>query len=847
LTRRRAALGCWLVSIVGSCAPLPEVAADVCGNGIVEAHEDCDTFAPDAKSVCLPKGTAGECHLDCRRRGDGTRPACPSGWGCDAGICRPPTGDFEVPAEYQVGGAASLVSGDFDGDGRADVVSQDPRDALGQAKLRFHYFDEAGALVETRLFPKRVATPIFSDLSGDGRGDLAFTNFNVGVLVGQADRSFLPASFPSYHMPTGSARLVTYYNDEVQEVPAVMVVATLNGVSGFFVPDAASGKLIPKGELPGPLETLVGDPVNGNLFDDPVTSPCYELIYASRGGTTVGVFDTCTRSPTTQEIVLREPIEPRTVELDPPAPIDAAPLVTDVNVDGHMDLLFGAGGKPYVAYGDGRQLSTAKPYRLDSIPTDDVPSAEIAMPLAAADFTGDGIVDFVFVDRIVVSSKLLGAALPRYRIVYANAGTSWTDAKIADLNGNGKLDVVAASSKRLDIDFFSGTGTEHLLPLRIPTDRAVKNLVVGDVDGDQIGDVSFIEAAFSATDGDTLKISFGEFARPPLEPVAVARMADTEQLILYQERGFGIPIIAGSEIREGQRRGVFTLLDGSADRLPFAPLSLTSLTADGALTNSIAFGLTIGAFVEPRRGRVDAMAMGSPRDGIWELWFLPSLERTDSVPVRFAWALDPRLVPARREVSIIVNLAGASGDLDGDGRDETIWAMPADEGRHCGVALVGVDAGATSLVPRGTLVLDDPCPGPQLLTTDVDGDGATDVALLTGAPGAAGRKLVVLWNDGKGGFSSSSATVASAADSPEAFAVLDRVADRPFGLVYVTDQAAMQVSVVGPHKFGTPNKLASMEHGTGITTADVNGDGIVDLVLAASGHLTVLKAQLRDP
>jgi len=45
--------------------------------------------------------------------------------------------------------------------------------------------------------------------------------------------------------------------------------------------------------------------------------------------------------------------------------------VTDMNVDGHMDLLFGAGGRPYVAYGDGRQLSTAKPYRLDFIPNDD--------------------------------------------------------------------------------------------------------------------------------------------------------------------------------------------------------------------------------------------------------------------------------------------------------------------------------------------------------------------------------------------------------------------------------------------------------------------------------------------
>ena len=53
------------------------------------------------------------------------------GWGCDReGICREPTGEFEPPAEYRVGGASSLLAGDFDGDGRADILSRETNDAF---------------------------------------------------------------------------------------------------------------------------------------------------------------------------------------------------------------------------------------------------------------------------------------------------------------------------------------------------------------------------------------------------------------------------------------------------------------------------------------------------------------------------------------------------------------------------------------------------------------------------------------------------------------------------------------------------------------------------------------------
>jgi len=817
----------------------------VCGNGVVEAHEDCDTFSPNGASVCRPKGTDGECHLDCRPRSDGTRPSCPANWGCDfQGICRAPTGQFEASAEYRVGGAWSLASGDFDGDGRADVVSREPVDAIGRAKLRFHYFDDKGALADTRLFPKLVSSPAIADLSSEGRSDIVFSDFRVGVLLGQADRSLVPETFPSYHLPSASVRLVAVYDSLVESDTPVMVFATLNGVAGFHVPDH-NGALQLKGELPGPIDTLMGDPINGNLFEDPATSPCLELVFAVRGADRFSVADTCQRSATTQEVQWRDPAEQLMVLLDPPAPIDAPPFIADMNVDGHLDVVLGAGGRPYVSYGDGRALSVAIPYRLELANPDEV-KPDIPMPLAAGDFTGDGRVDFVFRDRLLVSIPAPGSPLPRYVPVQPNAAAPWTDAKIADLNGNGKVDVVAASSARLDIDFFNGTGTQFLTRFSIPTERPVQHLAVGDFDGDLIDDLAFVETAVSASERDAVMIAFGAYAGPPLPPTAVARVKRTEGLSVSEQDHIATLMVSSAETVGGKTGGVFTLLDGSGDRLPYAPLNLVSFTSDGLVASSAALALTIGGFTADRQGDVMALAT---RDAIaWELWLLPEIETSDHEPARFRWDLDPRLVPARlAEISVVVNIGSASADVDGDGRDEALWAMPADSERHCGLAIVGIEADGSAIVPRGTLVLDEPCLGPQLLPVDADGDGAVDIALLTGAQGELGRKLMLLWNDGKGQFSSASVSVLSGIDeSPQGVAVLAGTSERPLGFAYVTDVAAMLVNASAtPRRFDPPRELASVARGSGIVAADVNGDGVTDLVLAASGNLVVLQAQLK--
>jgi FG-GAP repeat len=59
--------------------------------------------------------------------------------------------------------------------------------------------------------------------------------------------------------------------------------------------------------------------------------------------------------------------------------------------------------------------------------------------------------------------------------------------------------------------------------------------------------------------------------------------------------------------------------------------------------------------------------------------------------------------------------------------------------------------------------------------------------------------------------------------------------------------AVLVTTTATPREFGPPRTLADLQHGSGIVAADVDGDGVQDLAIAASGNLSVLKASLVGP
>jgi hypothetical protein len=843
--------------LLGGCSQLPEIAPNQCGNAVVEALEDCDTFSPGNGLACRKKGAAGECHWDCSIGSDGKRLPCPKGWGCDpSGLCRIPRGDFEAPRVSAIGSTSALQAADFDGDGRSDLLSMQPLDLFGQTRVRFHYFDERAALSETRLFPKLMIGPFVGDLSDDGLADVAFSTLQVGVLLGRADRSWVPETFSSYRVAGSSVHMLAIADDpggSVGQSSSLIVVASLDEGPGFYIPDLVKGALRRLGGVDGVPERLIGGPVSGQVIEG---VPCRQIAFALGGESHFSLLALCEGTISAPE--WKTELTADVFQTEPPSVIQAAPQIADMNGDGHLDVLLATAAGLYVSLGDGHSLAKAKPFSITLAEESKAPD-HFPMPLALGDFSGDGLVDFVFKDYLLVSVRDSLTRKVAYRPLLSYA--EWNVALIADLDRDGAPEVAAASERRLDIDLVSGTGTSFVWS-RVPTGAPVRALSTGDYDGDSIGDLAFVEQASVEGERDSLKIAFGTAFGEPLPPVDVARIGHVEELGTFQDPGLAGLTLVSTEIRAGNATVLVTLLDGTPDRLPYAPYMLVDFSeADSSLVTSAALALSAGSFTAPKAKDVLALAripivadfQSNPvlecqlKKREYDFWLLAGLETSQSRQTPLKGLLDPRLEPAETCDTGITHIGavGAAADLNRDGRDEAIWAMPADEGAGCGIAIVGVPKdGSAIAVQWEPLILEEPCDRPQIMPLDADSDGFTDIALLTRSPGAKDRSLVVLWND-HGQFSVARKTrVNPIGDSPEAFAALEATPRRPLTIAYVARGAVILRAAQPSRTFSDVRRPQAVPSANAIAAGDFDGDGVQDLAVAASGNLSVFRAAL---
>jgi hypothetical protein len=630
-----------------------------------------------------------------------------------------------------LGNAASLRAGDFDGDGHADLASFEAPGPLGSTRLEFHYFDAQGLLSETRSFPKTVVSPVISDLSGEGQSDVVFSDQRLGVLLGRADRSWVPETFSSYRIDDTSILTLSVFDGSVQEASGFIVFAAFEGVSGLYVTDAANDGL-PRllGTLGGSNEDLAGTPQSGRVIEDTAQSPCLQMVLALRGATHFSLLDACARDSATGAPIWRDQMQAWSVQLDPPEPITKAPLLGDMNDDGHLDVLVGTDARAYVSLGDGQGLSPAVPYQLPSVSSTGA-AVEIPMPLATADLSGDGAPDFVFDDHLLVSSPSADPSLFDYAAWYRQPSGYWSAAMIADLNGNGKLDVAAASNRRSGIDFFNGTATRFLTQFHLAGSRPVQHLAAGDFDGDQINDLAFTETAPLEAGASSVLMAFGATAGAPLPPVPVARLGNIQQLNMYPEGGLSHLILTSNESDGERRRGALALLVASGDRIPTALYELTSFATDGSTDGSVALQMATGDFTAPNTGDVVALAFHEELTNELEFWLLPALLTSVGAPVQLEGAFPSGLRPISGTLGeTSLRLASAAADFDGDRRAELVLVAPAEDDEHCALVIMSVDP--DRIAARTSLRVDQPCTTAQILPADADLDGLVDIVLLSG-------------------------------------------------------------------------------------------------------------------
>ena len=833
------------------CKDLPDIPTGICGNQVVEPPEDCDGFSIDGVA-CRRPGSVEECRLDCSPDETGLAATCPSGWGCFEGTaCRPATGRFDASGSEIPANAWSLLTGDFDGDGYADIVSLERPTGLGVTKARVHYFGGSGVSPESFVLERGFGSPTVGHISRDARSDIAYSFGNVGVLVGEPDRTLLGEAYPSYFVGESPGRAVFVSDDRIEDSAAIAVFAELDGTHGIFVADRQSTFLRRLVEVPTGVEGLASDPVPGELFEDEVEFPGREFVVAYRGATELSVYSLSEQGANATLVWRQEPYV-EIVELEPPVAIERGVVLADLDGDGHLDILVGTADGPYFAYGDGAAFTGARPFAPNVLDDSFDPAA---MPLAGGDISGDGIADLVYPRGLALWIVDPATGEEGYATTRERFGQPWTDARFGDLNADGRLDAVCASNAGLDIDFFNGTGTVGVNAFSIPTERPTEGLAIGDLDGDLVNDVAFIERRNSADDFDRISIAFGRSAGPPEDPRPAAHLEDVEQIVSFvggDSAGTIANLVAlfAQTADGGAIQHALGFLIGSSERTPLSSIELTTFAADGSLRGSSSLAPAVGSFRNSRQTDLLPFALALEEgvdvvDGDPELWLVQDIASKSHGPERIGWNLDPRTSPfggpsGRDEFSARI----AAKDLDGDGLDEVVFVAPDETGALCIVNVAGVVGEPPVVELRDVVALELPCYETALQFADLDTDEAFDIVLLAGELGET-RGPVVLWNDGNGDFSGDEARpISLEGETAHAFTTF-RSFDGKLILAYVTDLAVRLLHPVGDSRiFEQAGLAAELGHGTGIAAADVDGDGIVDLAVADSGSVRILRAEL---
>ena len=842
-----------LAATQGACADLQPLETGRCGNGVVEPErgEDCDDFA-QGSAACRPKGSIGECRLDCSAAGS----ACPSSMGCGQdGLCRAPSGVFDTWGPNVDGAVLRLMAGDFDGDRRGDLLG------VGSAGLSVSYFDPTGVGVKTTRIPAQAAIPAIGDLTQDGIDDIVQPlEAGLGVLEGSADRSLSPIAYSTDL--AGTVILVPIDADSSLSGDETLA---LTGSTALLA--RAGQKAMPIAPLPQNVKDLA--PRYGVGSFDPTLS-CQEVALAWRKATSVALLAPC---------------KPAGNRIGKPIALPEGAVVDDgggviayrVDPDDKLDLVIWTktGGQRgiAVAYGQGDgTFATAPPGEGPSKPQTAIPYASetILSPLAVGHLNDDGVLDFV--DSSGVHVSVIEQGVVRHPAIAPPQGTAWDQAVIVDLNGNGISDVVASVSTSAGLDFYNGAGAGRFAYAKVPTTGAPTQFTVGDFDGDLVNDLAVSERGSFEVGGDSLSILFGQPAGPPGLPISFGRLDTIGQIAaqntLQAGQGANDPVDAITDLvvvsysYEATTTSRLSFFSGNSSRLLESPFAIYTDTPNESTRRHISVPqhVVTGHF-SGGRDHLDVAVAGN-QPSAFALWLLPATEAASlSVPglpnkelAGSGLLKDTHLVP--------VNLGPSSG------ADSLVvltrWKGGDDASMRSAVIIASPDGDQWSLgKPKliGEEVARDDGLSGRALPCDVDGDGFVDVVVAAAPTGNAPGAAFVLWNDGTGDLDIAKRTVISnpdptasttaAGDDGRLTSVACLRTDRDAagqvtvllaGGAYVVkiDRATRQVS--STRKLFETNTDA-LEGGVDCVATDIDGDGLQDLAIADAAGLHVYRAR----
>jgi hypothetical protein len=508
--------------------------------------------------------------------------------------------------------------------------------------------------------------------------------------------------------------------------------------------------------------------------------------------------------------------------------------VADFNGDGRPDLVLANSSSNTVSV----LLNTTAPGATtpsfaaqETFATGSTPSS-----LAVADFNGDGIADLAVANQndntvsVLFNTTAPGATTPSFAAQQTFAtGSVPLSVAVADLNGDGKLDLVVANDLSNTVTVLlnttaAGTTTPSFSPQEtFATGSDPASVVVADFNGDGKPDLAVANNA-SSTVSVLLNTTAPGATTPSFSP----------------QRTFAIGFLAFS-MTVADVNG-----DGRADLIAANSNSnsvsvLLNTTAPGASTPSFAAQETFATGMSPSSVAVaDFNGDGEP-----DLVVANFTSNTVSVLLnaRVPIAITPSFASQATFATGSVPQSVAVADFNGDGRRDLVVADTAS-----GTLLVLLNTTA----PGATT----PSFGPQqtfatgsgafsVAAADVNGDGRPDlidvsdtvsVLLNTTAPGATTVTFAPPVTFTTGNTPTSVAVADFNGDGSPDLVVANEVSETVSVLLNTTAAGATTPSFAAQETFFTGSSPIS------VAVADFNGDGKPDLVVAnfESGTVSVL-------
>jgi hypothetical protein len=437
---------------------------------------------------------------------------------------------FAAPQNLYVGeGPQGVVSADFNGDGKPDLVEVNGYTPAGGAGVTLLLGNGDGTFQPpVTLAGGRHAALVTADFNGDGVPDLAFTNITatgatVSVLLGNGDGTFRSAGDFAGDLPSLAAADLN--GDGVIDLVNDSRVFLGNGDGTFrFV-----------SQLPGTgLHVAVAD-VNGDGKPDlvtPLSDAGVMLTYLGNGD---GTF----QSPRSTGI----PLSGR----------DAV-AVGDFNGDGELDVAVTGVHRVQILPGNGDgTFRTGQAITL-------TPAATTS--LAAADVNGDGKLDLVAGGNVLLGNGDGTFQAPQDYYV----GDYASDVAVADFNGDGAPDFVSANGggATLDVRLNNGDGTFVRAPHYGQPNTNYFDVATTDVNGDGIPDLVSTGGVLLGNGDGTFQDPVPFIGLTGQPPIAVAVLAGDRLAvgrhdgvsILEHVSGASFQVVANYAVSGGTRNGI---------------------------------------------------------------------------------------------------------------------------------------------------------------------------------------------------------------------------------------------------------------------------------------------------